>query len=113
MRQIAKLKAENQEQIEKEKNEILKIKMCQLQRDFQGLKQKQMPGKFVDNSETQTDFDHFNVLVYSNDKLLQQEITKNEYEKHIKILLTNKILKNQKINFDSNMEEINEKITKF
>lgn len=78
MNQIAKLKSESQEQIEKEKTEILKIKMNQLKRDLQGLKTQQIAGKFVDNSEAQTDFDKFNVLIYSNDESIQQMIKRND-----------------------------------
>jgi|SaaInl47_10m_RNA_FD_contig_121_36409_length_2469_multi_4_in_0_out_0_1 hypothetical protein len=37
--------------------------MNQLKRDLQGLKTQQLSGKFVDNSESQTDYNQFNVLI--------------------------------------------------
>lgn len=52
--------------------------MNQLKRDLQGLKTQQIAGKFVDNSEAQTDFDKFNVLIYSNDESIQQMIKRND-----------------------------------
>lgn len=87
--------------------------MNQLKRDLQGLKTQQLSGKFVDNSESQTDYNQFNVIIYSNDKSIQKKIKSNDYETDVNLLLKDKILKDQKINFDANKEEINDKITKF
>lgn len=87
--------------------------MNQLKRDLQGLKTQQLSGKFVDNSESQTDYNQFNVIIYSNDKSIQNKIKSNDYETDVNLLLKDKILKDQKINFDANKEEINDKITKF
>lgn len=52
--------------------------MNQLKRELQGLKTQQISGKFVDNSEAQTDSSQVNVLIYSHDKSIQQKIKNNE-----------------------------------